>query len=59
MTAEPAHGSALDALLEASWPGRRRTIRGRELAIELVVTGGFLIAAMTLAVAGAGVRRGR
>ena len=44
-----ATGAALDALLEDSWSGRRRAIRGRELAIEVGVTGAFLAAACALA----------
>ena len=46
-------GSAeLDSLLESSWAGRSRPIRGRELRIEVVVTAAFLAAAGTLAVLG-------
>jgi signal transduction histidine kinase len=47
--------ATVEELLEASWTGRGRPIRGRELRIELGVTAGFLLAvALLLAVAPAG-----
>jgi signal transduction histidine kinase len=44
----PAAASTPDELLEASWPGRRRAIRGRELRLELGMTAAFLVAAGAL-----------
>ena len=43
---EPA--ATLEQLLEASWAGRKRPIRGRELHVELVVTAAFLLAVAVL-----------
>ena len=40
-----------EQLLEASWPGRDRSVGGSERARELAVTAGFLALAATLAVA--------
>lgn len=46
-------GSAeLESLLESSWPGRSRPIRGRELRIEIGVTAVFLAAAAMLVALG-------
>ncbi len=50
MTTAAANGSSLETLLEASWPGRGRAIRGRELRIELGATVVFLGAAVGLAI---------
>ena len=38
----------VEELLESSWPGRGRSIRGRELRVELTVTAAFLGAAAAL-----------
>ena len=46
----PAH----EQLLEASWPGRRRSIRGSELARELATSIAFMFAAVALALSGPG-----
>jgi two-component system OmpR family sensor kinase len=42
-----------ERLLETSWEGRGRAIRGQELALELAMTAGFLLAAGALALSGA------
>ena len=44
----PSAASTPDELLEASWAGRRRSIRGRELRLELGLTAAFLVAAGAL-----------
>ena len=43
---EPAAG--VGQLMEASWAGRQRPIRGRELRVELGVTAGFLLVTAVL-----------
>ena len=52
MSTGVAGKSALDRLLEATWDGRRRAIRGRELRIEVTVTLVFLLATLILLLAG-------
>jgi diguanylate cyclase (GGDEF)-like protein len=42
------HDPEVEELLESSWRGRDRTIRGRELRLELAVTATFLLAALAL-----------
>ena len=44
----PEPAAAVEQLLEASWAGRQRPIRGRELRVELGVTAGFLLVVAVL-----------
>ncbi len=46
------NGDSPEALLEQSWEGRGRPIRGRELRLELGVTAAFALAAAVLAASG-------